>query len=158
MVAGVQQALERRALDLLWQVAEQRLDGRALVEDAAPAVDDRDQVARVGDERAEARLASAPQLLRGGGRAVEGEGDLRRERRERLLSVLPQGLSGCDRQQPEAAPAAGEGQADALGAAVELQRGGHVGRRRRAGEQRRFETRHRDLAAVRRGDYLGSVV
>ena len=59
-IAGDQQLLERGSLHLVGVVAEDALDRRALVADDPVAVDDRDEVARVSHERAEARLALSP--------------------------------------------------------------------------------------------------
>ena len=73
-----------RALDLVDGVAEQPLDRRALVRDDAVCVEHGDQVARVRDERAEARLAPAAVALLGERRRVERERDLRGERTERV--------------------------------------------------------------------------
>src|SRR5436305_1609081 len=57
VVALVEELCERMSLDLRGGPAEQRLDGGALIGDDAVLVEDGDQVGRVGDERAEARLA-----------------------------------------------------------------------------------------------------
>ena len=61
-------------------VAEQPLDRRALVADLAVGTDDGDQVARMADQRAEARLTAAPVDLLGELGALEGECHLRGER------------------------------------------------------------------------------
>ena len=75
---------ELAALDLVGAVAEHALDRRALVGDDAVGVEDGDEVARVGDERAEPRLALATvEVLRQRG-ALDGERDLRGERLERV--------------------------------------------------------------------------
>ena len=70
-IGVAQQPVEARALDLVGRVAEQALDRGALVGDGAVGGEHGDQVARVGDERAEARLALA---------AVEILGERRRPR------------------------------------------------------------------------------
>ena len=79
-----QQAGEVRPFDLVRAVAEDALDRRALVRDGAVGVEHGDEVARVGDERAEARLALAAVEVLGERRSLDGERDLRGERLERV--------------------------------------------------------------------------
>ena len=84
-VAGLDQLLEVAARDLLGRVAEHALDRRALVGDLAAGAEHRDEVARVLDERAEARLAAPPVHLLGERDAVERERHLRGQRPQRGL-------------------------------------------------------------------------
>ena len=67
------------------RVAEHALDRRALVGDLPAGTEHGDEVARVLDERAEARLAAPPVDLLGERDAVERERDLRGERPQRGL-------------------------------------------------------------------------
>src|SRR5207245_6244516 len=76
----LEQRVEPRALDLVGPVAEHALDRRALVRDGALGVEDRDQIARVRDQGAEARLVPAPVQVLGERRALGCERYLRRER------------------------------------------------------------------------------
>ena len=74
-----EQPVEALALDLLDRVAEHALDRRALVRDDAVCVEHGDQVARMCDERAEARLALLPVEVFGERRGLERERHLRGE-------------------------------------------------------------------------------
>src|SRR5206468_13053178 len=56
-VGCAEQPVEPSALDVLGGVAEKTLDRGALVRDRAVCCEHGDQVARMGDERAEPRLA-----------------------------------------------------------------------------------------------------
>ena len=79
-----EQPVELRALDLVGAVAEHALDRGALVGDAPVRVEHGDQVARMGDERAEARLAlPAVEVLRERC-AFDRQRDLGRECPERV--------------------------------------------------------------------------
>ena len=86
-----EEAVEARALDLVGRVAEHSLDRGALIGDDAVGVEDRDQVARVRDERAEASLALLPVEILDERRGLERERDLRRERVERASISLRKG-------------------------------------------------------------------
>ncbi len=74
-----EQPVEALVLDLLDRVAEHTLDRRALVGDDAVLVEHGDQVARVRDERAEARLALRAMEVLGERRGLDRQRDLRGE-------------------------------------------------------------------------------
>ena len=65
------------AFDLLDSVAEDALHGWALVRDRAVGVEDGDQVARMGHQRAEPCFALPPVQVLGKRRSLDCEGDLR---------------------------------------------------------------------------------
>ena len=94
LLVGVQQAVEARADHVLGGVAEDALDRRALVDDRGVGVEDRDEVAGVLDERAEARLALAAVDLLGQRRALERERDLRGQRAQRTVLRAAQRARG----------------------------------------------------------------
>ena len=97
-VALDEQPVETPALDLMGAVSEHALDRRALISDEALAVEHRDQVAGMGDERAEARLAlTAMEVLRERC-AFDGQRDLGRECAERVSEVTRDALRRRDNQ------------------------------------------------------------
>ena len=100
LLPRLQQPDEAGAHDLLGGVAEDALDRGALVDDRPGRVEHGDEVARVPDQRAEARLARAPVHLLGQRRALERERDLGRQRGEAALQGLRDPLLARDRQQP----------------------------------------------------------
>src|SRR5262249_26809377 len=70
--------------NLVGAVAEDALDGRALVGDDALAVEDGDQVARMRNQAPETGFASPTVEVRGEGCALEGKRDLGAQRLERV--------------------------------------------------------------------------
>ena len=84
LVRRSEQLRELRAFHLVDAVAEHALDRRALVRHGAVRVEHGDQVARVRDERAEARLAPPAVEVLGQRRSLDGERDLGGERLERV--------------------------------------------------------------------------
>jgi hypothetical protein len=91
---------EFRSLDFVHAVAEHPLDRGALVRDHPVRVENRDEVARVRDERPEARLALAAMKIFREGRAFDGEGDLRGERLERVDELARDGLFSRQNEEP----------------------------------------------------------
>ena len=83
-VGLAEQLREVASLELVRAIAEDTLDGRALVGDGAMGVEDGDQVARVGDQRPESRLALATMQVLCQQRSLDGERDLRGKRLERV--------------------------------------------------------------------------
>ena len=97
-VALDEQPVEAPALDLLRAVSEHALDRRALIGDDALAVEHRDQVAGMGDERAEARLALTAMEIGRERCAFDGQGDLGRECPERFDEITRDALRRRDNQ------------------------------------------------------------
>ena len=87
---GVQELVEARADHRCRLVPEQGLHGRGDVPDQEVGLEHRDQVVRVLDERAEARLAAALEEVVGQLGALERECNLRRQRRQPLVQMPTQ--------------------------------------------------------------------
>ena len=83
-VGRAKQLGEVGSLDLVGPIAEHPLDRRALVRDGAVGVEHGDEVARVGHQRPEARLALATVQVLREQRSLDGERHLRGERLERV--------------------------------------------------------------------------
>src|ERR671924_190744 len=92
------EAVEARPLDLVGRVAEHALDRRALVGHDAVGVEDGDQVARVRDERTEARLALPAVEILGEHRALDAPRHLRRKRLQRVDLPSAGGLGRAQRE------------------------------------------------------------
>ena len=108
-VALDEQPVETPALDLMGAVSEHALDRRTLISDEALPVEHRDQVAGMGDEGAEARLAlTAMEVLRERC-AFDGKRDLGRECAERVGKITGDALRRRDHQRTANVPAHGEG-------------------------------------------------
>ena len=120
VLLGGQQAVEARPDHVRRRVAEDALDRRALVDDGGVGVEDRDEVAGVLDERAEARLALAAVDLLGQRRALEGQGDLRGQRAQRAVLGAAQRTRGGRRaaDDEQAARVAAEAEAQDVGVIV----------------------------------------
>ena len=95
-VALDEQPVETPALDFMGAVSEHPLDRGALVGDDALAVEHCDQVAGMGDERAEARLALSAMKIGRERCAFDGQGDLGRECAERVRKVTRDALGRRD--------------------------------------------------------------
>ena len=83
-VGHADQLGEVTSLDLVRPIAEHTLDRRALVRDGAMRVEDRDEVARVGDQRPEPGFALATVQVLCQQPSLHGERDLRGKRLERV--------------------------------------------------------------------------
>jgi hypothetical protein len=80
----VEQPAELRSLELVDAIAEDTLYGGALVRHRPVCVEDGDEVARVGYQRAETSFALSPMEVFGQRRPFNGERDLRGDRLERV--------------------------------------------------------------------------
>ena len=95
-----EQAVEAAALDLRRGVAERAFDRRALIRHDAVRVEDRDQVRRVRDKRAEAGFALPTMKILCQQCAFERKRDLRRKRIERTEQVVAKRMSRRDDERP----------------------------------------------------------
>ena len=159
LLALREQAREARADDLVGRVAEDALDGRALVDDPCVGVEHGDEVARRADERAEARLARAAVDLLGQRGALERERDLGGERAQAVLRGAGAGVLAAHDEQAAGLGADRQAENDGLlVVAADVQVGATPGRERqeraavvRGGAEQRPGGRGRQCPALHVG-------